>query len=290
MSAVTTADVLMCGPDLGADYDIRAHIGGGQMAEVYIAKHLPSRCVVAVKVLRDELCKDSVAVARFRREVETVSRLDSAHTIRFYDCGETSEGQLFIVMELLRGDDLASHVERVGRLPSGDVLAIVAQIATSLGDAHAAGVIHRDLKPENVHFVRDGSLELKVLDFGLAKLIDPRVKGNLTGKMVTVGTPAYLAPEAAVAGRESDWRADLYSLAVLTFELLTGALPYSGNTPLEMMLAHVQQPIPSACALNPELPRSVDVFFRTALAKDPKKRIASAVLFVRALADALQLH
>jgi len=290
ITAVGDADIVMSWPDIGTEYALSSYIGSGQMADVYVAKHLPSRCQVAVKVLRPELSKDKNAKARFRREVETVARLDSKHTIRFFDFGETAAGNMFIVMELMRGVDLRTHMKHHGPASAEDALVIITQIARSLSDAHTAGVIHRDLKPENVQFVRDGSVDLKVLDFGLAKLIDPQVKGKLTGKMVTVGTPAYLAPEAAVAGRRVDWRADLYSLAVLAFELLTGRLPFTEKRPMEMMIAHVTQPIPSALELRPDLPRSVDVFFRAALAKDPTRRIASAELFVRAFADALQPH
>jgi len=275
------------GQILDGRYQIVDALGTGQMATVYLAQQLSMHRDVAVKVLRKDLCRDKKALVRFRREVEAVARLRSPHTIEFYDFGETDNGALYIVMELLAGETLRDVLDQRPMLECSETLSIVQQIAMALGEAHAEGVIHRDLKPENVQLdIKTSPLQpfAKVLDFGLAKIQEPGDGvGTITGKAVTVGTPAYLAPEAAVAGRVNDWRCDIYSLGVMVFEMLAGRRPYQAKNPLQMLYAHTTKPIPPARELRPELPPDADAFFERALAKDPKERFSSA----RALADAL---
>jgi len=268
-------------------YQIIEQIGEGQMAAVYLAQQVSMSRNVAVKVLRKDLCADDNAMVRFRREVEAVARLKSPHTIEFYDYGETPDGALYIAMELLAGETLRDALDQRGPLPLGETLTIIRQVAMALGEAHAEGVIHRDLKPENIHLgTRTSPLQpfVKVLDFGLAKLQEPGDGvGTITGKAVTVGTPAYLAPEAAVAGRVNDWRCDVYSLGIMVFEMLTGQRPFEARNPLKMLYQHATAPIPSASRLREELPPDVDIFFQRAMAKDAADRFPSA----RSLADAL---
>ncbi|HUH03200.1 MAG TPA: serine/threonine-protein kinase [Kofleriaceae bacterium] len=286
-----TADDPLIGHSLLGRYRVRRFLGAGTMARVYLAHQVSVGREVAVKVLRSELTQDSDAAMRFRREIEAVARLRSPHTIEFFDCGETPSGYHFIVMEYLQGETLRARLDARGALPPGLAISIVAQVASALGEAHAAGIVHRDLKPENIHFTDHPSPLspfVKVLDFGLVQLADARHgSGRATGKHTTVGTPAYLAPEAATVGQAIDWRCDLYALGVITFQMLTGILPFSGRTPIEAMIAHVRDPIPSAAAMRPELGPAIDGFFAQVLAKDPQQRISNAALLAQSLSEAL---
>ncbi len=280
----------LIGHSLHGRYRVRRLLGAGTMARVYLAHQVSVGREVAVKVLRTELTDEDSAV-RFRREVEAVARLRSPHAIQFYDCGATPSGYTFIVMEFLEGETLRERLERRGALAPGETLSIVAQAASALGEAHAAGIVHRDLKPENIHFTdypSPLSPFVKVLDFGLAQLADSqRTPVDITGKHTTVGTPAYLAPEAAKVGHVTDWRCDIYALGVITFEMLTGVRPFGGRTPLEAMVAHVRDPIPSAFRLKPQLGPRIDDFFAQVLAKEPQERISNAALVAEALGEAL---
>jgi serine/threonine protein kinase len=284
------ADPLL-GQVLADRYRVDELIGGGGMARVYLAEQLSMARQVALKVLNTELLDDAEATARFRREVEAVTRLQSPHTISFIDFGETPNGLLFIAMELLDGETLRARLSREGTVPVDDAIAIVAQIANSLGEAHSAGVVHRDLKPENVQFASYPSPIqpfLKVLDFGLARVMEPAEGGNITGMHKTVGTPAYLAPEVAIKGGVADWRADLYALGVMAFEMLTGERPYDDKSPTKVILAHINAPIPSIAERRPDLRPEVDAFIQIAMAKKPEDRSPNAQAFYDSFAASLR--
>jgi len=272
----------MIGRTIDGRYRIARLLGQGNMARVYVAEQVCMGRNVAVKILLRELLVDKTAAGRFRKEVEAVSRLRSPHTIEFFDVGETAEGAPYIAMELLAGETLRERLDSDTLLPTWEVSTIVRQIACSLQEAHDAGVLHRDLKPENVHFsVQASPLQpfLKLLDFGFAKMLDPGDSENpiLTGKRQTVGTPAYMAPEMIVEERPVDHRSDIYALGVMCFEMLTGTRPYEARKAMEMVLAHVRSPIPSALERKPDLPKSIDDFFYSAMSKDPELRPQSAV-------------
>jgi serine/threonine-protein kinase len=282
-------------PNLGAvlagRYRLLRVLGSGQMARVYVAEQLAMARNVAVKVMRDELRLDEVAVQRFRREVGVVARLRSPHTIQCHDAGESDDHELFIAMELLAGETLRQRLERERVIVPDEVVQIAAQIGASLQEAHDAGVLHRDLKPENVFFCSHPSPLrpfVKVLDFGLAKLVSPEPGSlRLTDPHRTVGTPAYIAPEMVVRGRAIDHRADIYALGVMCFEMLTGERPFCHATPMAMAIAHVTQRIPRASEVNPSLPVAVDSFFESVLAKTPASRPADAGEVAERLAAAL---
>jgi serine/threonine-protein kinase len=198
-------------------------------------------------------------------------------------------------MELLAGETLRARLDREGTLEPACVLSIVRQICQCLEEAHAAGVLHRDLKPENVYLCPSSikgsgpsDLFVKVLDFGLAKLseLNERMM-NITSPSVTVGTPAYLAPEMALSDRKIDSRADLYALGVMTFEMLCGRLPFDEKTPHQMLMAHVRSPIPRPSQLASMLPKGCDAFMTVALAKQPEERFQSASAFAASLASAV---
>ncbi len=282
----------MLGRVIAGRFRVETLLGEGQMARVYAATQLSMSRRVALKVLRSELMQDAEASERFRREVRAVALLRSPHTIEFYDFGELEGGERYIAMEHLEGETLRQRLERHPKLAPPEVIAIVSQLAASLGEAHAAGVIHRDLKPENVEFVTAATPIrpfMKVLDFGLAKLVDPDDdEVHITGRHRTVGTPAYLAPESATSRGHVDWRSDLYSLAVIIFEMLVGQRPFQAPSPMQMLIAHLREAIPSARALGAELPAGIDQFFATALAKDPQERFANADTLLQALKNILK--
>jgi eukaryotic-like serine/threonine-protein kinase len=276
----------MIGKVIADRFRIESVVGEGQMSRVYVAEQLSMKRRVALKILRDELARDRDAVERFRLEVAAVTRLRSPHTIQFFDFGESP---LFIAMELLEGETLRTRLERDRQLSYDDVRAIVEQIAESLTEAHAADVLHRDLKPENVFLCGTPAPPkpfIKVLDFGLAKLLDR--SDRITAPSTTVGTPAYLAPEVALPGKTVDKRADLYSLGVITFEMLTGHRPFDAPSPMMMMLAHASEPVPDAYGDRPDLPSGLNAFMQVVLAKDPDERLADAATFAHVLDSALR--
>jgi serine/threonine protein kinase len=287
MSASSAESLL--GAVVADRFRIDALLGGGQMADVYVAEQLSMQRKVALKILRRELTMDGSAAARFRREVTAVNRLQSPHTIRFYDFGETDDGLLYIAMELLTGGTFRDRLEAAPGPTPGEILSVLRQTALSLDEAHAAGVIHRDLKPENLHLCGDLSSEeqpfVKVLDFGLARITDGVER--ITGPNTAVGSPAYIAPEMIVAGRKPDHRADLYALAVIAFEAIVGRRPYDLEDPLKVVLAHASHPIPRARELRPDLPEGFEDVVRMSLAKNPDERFQSGAALVRALSDAL---
>jgi serine/threonine-protein kinase len=287
------------GTVIAGRFKVISLLGEGQMARVYVAEQLSMKRKVALKILHPELNRHPSAPARFRREVEAVVRLRSPHTIVFHDFGQADDGALFIAMELLPGESLRSCLERAGALDPWLVLTIVRQLAGCLAEAHACGVLHRDLKPENIFLcpsdpfskqVLAQTPQVKVLDFGLAKL-SPSATGTvpeaITAPSMTVGTPAYLAPEAAIAGKTVDARADLYALGVLAFEMLCGRPPYQARTPHEMLQAHASSPIPQPSRMRAGLPRGCDGFIAVAMAKGPDERFQKAEALASALAAAL---
>jgi formylglycine-generating enzyme required for sulfatase activity len=255
------------------NYRLRERIGAGGMGQVFRAEHCRLRRVVAVKLLAPEWFGSEAARARFRREVETLARLRSPHIVAAHDAGE-SDGRDYLVMEYVEGRNLADLVREDGPLPVGRALDYLLQAARGLRDAHAAGIVHRDVKPANL--LVDAAGVVKVLDLGLARRSDSAAgASDLTGPHAVMGTAAYMAPEQAVDTRRADVRADVYSLGCTLFYLLTGQPPYAGNTPLEVVIAHREQPIPSLQAARPDCPPAVAALFRAMTAKKPEDRPSS---------------
>jgi serine/threonine protein kinase len=271
--------------ELGS-YRLEALIGRGGMGEVWRASHRMLARPAAIKLIKPELvgASDRAAAAaiiqRFRREAEAASFLESPHTIRLYDFGETRAGTFYFAMELLDGLDLESLVRRHGPLPPDRVVHILRQACHSLAEAHDRGLVHRDVKPANIYLCRLGRDHdfVKVLDFGLVKYDqDHSVMDTIrTSTELTTGTPAYMAPEMA-NGEAVDRRADLYALGCVAYWLLTGQLVFEADNPLRMLIQHIQaDPVPPGRRAGIVLPAGLESLIMRCLEKDPARRPSSA--------------
>ena len=206
-------------------------LGGGGMGRIWVAEHQTLQTEVAVKLLNAELAEDEQWLVRFRREAQAVAKIDSAHVVRVFDHGVTSENIPFIVMELLRGEDLGKRLERAPLLSIDEIALILTQTCKALGRAHELGVVHRDVKPENIFLTNEGNeLFIKVLDFGIAKQVTAKDM-ELTDSLTSFGTPYYMSPEQVMSAHSVDHRADLWALGVVTYQMVTGLRPFTGATP-----------------------------------------------------------
>ena len=264
-----------------------SRLGGGGMGSVWIAEHLALETRVAVKLIATGLASNAASVPRFRGEAAAAAQVKSPHVAQVLDYGVTARGTPFIVMELLEGRDLRARILAGAPLPPRETVAIVRQVARALTRAHELGIIHRDIKPENVFLchVDDEEPFVKVLDFGIAK----RESGpELTTTGTTVGTPYYMSPEQLIGSKAIDARSDLWSLAVMTFYMLTGRRPFTGETAAAIAVAIHSRRMPLPTELNPRLPSAIDAWFARACAREPSSRYPTAKELVAALAVALE--
>ena len=254
----------LTGTRLG-QYEIVERLGGGGMAVVYRAVQQPLGREVALKALSPELFQDEGFVKRFETEAKTLAKLDHPNILPIYDF-EVLEGVAFLTMPLIRGGTLRDILNR-GPLDTLTAWRYLREIGDGLQHAHDAGIVHRDLKPTNVLIHTDGRAMLA--DFGLARGAGQPT--HLTTIGLAIGTPGYMAPEQ-VMGHEVDKRCDIYAMGVLTFEMLTGRLPFIGSNRMEVAYATVNAPVPSAAKLNNALPDELDQLLAKVLAKDPAQR------------------
>jgi eukaryotic-like serine/threonine-protein kinase len=267
-------------------YELKERLGVGGMGEVWLASHRMLRRPAAIKLINPEaltsgtLSNDQALATRFEREAQATAELHSPHTIHLYDFGQTSENTFYYVMELLDGLNLKEIVQQYGPLCPERVVHILRQVCDSLHDAHQSGLIHRDIKPANIYLCRYGHEVdfVKVLDFGLVKESSGISKEDtgLTAAGILTGTPAFISPETAT-GTIIDARSDIYALGCVGYWLLTGHLVFDRETPLQMVLAHVQDSpdLPSRSSelsIPPELERVI----MACLAKKPAERPQSA--------------
>jgi serine/threonine-protein kinase len=250
-------------------YELEELVGEGGMSSVYRAHDTVLERRVAIKVLHEHFSRDPEYVERFRREARAIARLAHPNVVTVIDRGEW-EGRQFIVFEHVAGENLKAVIAREGPLPVDRALELACQIARALSFAHELGIVHRDVKPHNV--LLDGSGTAKVTDFGIARALDSDEALTATGTVL--GTGQYLSPEQA-NGERGDERSDQYSLGVVTFELLTGTAPYSGDNLMAVAMRHVRDPVPSVRALRPDVPERVDAVIARAMAKRPEDRFAS---------------
>ncbi len=235
----------LVGHVLDGKYTLISKLGEGGMGSVYLAEQATMGREVAIKVLRREFSQNRMAIKRFLREARAASKLAHPNTITVYDFGQSNDGLLYLVMEKLTGRPLADILDSDGSLPVERAVHILAQICDSLSEAHKNGITHRDLKPENI-FIEEkvGNPDfVKVLDFGIAKMAGDETTTQATAAGMICGTPAYMSPEQAM-GKEIDGRSDIYALGVLLYEMLTNEKPFEGDTPMEVMLKHINEPSP----------------------------------------------
>jgi serine/threonine-protein kinase len=249
----------LVGSTLDGRYELTAHLATGGMGAVFRARHVPLRKDVAVKVMRPDLTAAKDLVERFRQEAEIAARLEHENIVRVTDFGRSAEGYLFLVMELLEGESLFERLRREVLLPPEEAVPIFWQVCAALEAAHALNVVHRDLKPENIFLARlaDGREIVKLLDFGIAKFLEPTSSSSTAAGMV-VGTPEYLSPEQAVGG-VVDGRADLYSVGIIAWRALVGRHPFLPNEPRALIMAHALQPLPPITDERPELAQFPDL-------------------------------
>jgi hypothetical protein len=276
-------------------YHLEEKLDHGGMGEIWRARHRMLARPVAVKLIRPELMgiKSAVEAAslvgRFQREAEATAALHSSHTVALHDFGVTPEGTFYYVMELLEGLDLETMVRRFGKVPPERVIHLLVQACDSLAEAHAAGLVHRDVKPANILACHWGLKWdfVKVLDFGLVKATwSMGSDDHLTSEGTITGTPAYMAPEAALGGRDVDARVDLYGLGCVGYWLLTGERVFAGRTPVEVLMHHVKSPpVPPSDRVERDLPKDLEDLILCCLAKEPDQRPPSAEWLAARLAE-----
>ncbi len=279
----------LLGKTLGGKYTIQSVIGQGGMAVVYQAfDNLIERPVV-IKVMQAWLSNDERANERFKRECQLTAQLHHPNIIRVYDGGLLNNHEPYLVMEYVAGESLRRALDRHGPVPLKTAAAIVIQICRGLGEAHAAGIIHRDLKPDNilVEAVKGATQEIKILDFGIAYLVAGAHRLTQTGKLI--GTPAYIAPEQ-LKDRKIDARADLYAVGVILFELLTGKLPFEGETAESILTKQLFEPPPPLSSERADIPPGspIELVVLKALAKEPDERYQTAKEFEEAIEMSLK--
>jgi serine/threonine-protein kinase len=296
--ATAITDIFPPGAIISDRYRLIAPIAVGGMGAVYRAEHTLMQRRLAVKLLRPELADRDEAKKRFIREAQLCAQLDHPNCVTVYDFGVVGDDIFFLAMEFLEGESMADRLRKNGPLHAKEAVEVTCQVLDALGAAHALGIVHRDVKPANVMLIKqpDGLERVKLLDFGIAKAPAHQSRDEtghtltpITMHGLTVGTPEYIAPEQAL-GYAADGRADLYSLGISLFELLTGKLPFFSESPVAIVTAHVNDPppkpsrhAPPGFPITPELDR---VILRS-LAKRPDDRFANAAEFRQELLDAV---
>ncbi|HKT81291.1 MAG TPA: serine/threonine-protein kinase [Vicinamibacterales bacterium] len=263
-------------------YELVEMLGQGGMGEVWRARHRLLAREAAVKLIKPEVlgagnqAEAKVMQYRFEREAQATAALTSPHSIQLFDFGMTDEGRFYYVMELLNGRDLETLVRDFGPLSSERAVYLLRQVCHSLAEAHARGLVHRDIKPANIYVCRSG-LDydiVKVLDFGLVKLNRAdSTQTMLTSDHTTTGTPAYMAPEIILGHVDVDRRADVYALGCVAYFLVTGQLVFTGSTPMQILVQHVQaEPVPPSQRTELPVPPNLEAVILQCLAKDPAAR------------------
>jgi serine/threonine-protein kinase len=286
-SKVAAPDPLV-GVVIDRRYRIEFRLAAGGFGAIYRAIHVITGRPVALKILHPKLATEPDVVARFRREAAALAQLRSQHTITAYDFGQSADGMLYIVMELLQGESVWERFEALGPFAWRKLVVIMRQVCSALAEAHALGIVHRDLKPTNIHLepVGDNPDFVKVLDFGIAKILHGSSLDNsdLTKSGTVVGTFDYMAPEQMV-GAQTTGQSDIYTLGIVLYEMLTGERPFGHPETLTAMLSQRPPPITNFCEAPPEL----DELIARCLDKEPAKRFRDVLELADALDELLML-
>src|SRR5436190_9645073 len=268
---------------LGSSYTLEGEIGRGGMGVVFSARDERLKRQVAVKVLPPELAFREEIRLRFVREAETAARLSHPHIVPIHSVGESPDGLVYFVMAYVDGESLGAKLKRRGRLPPDESRRIMQETADALGAAHAVGIIHRDVKPDNI--LLEGSRgRVVVTDFGIAKALSSTTGGaTLTATGVAIGTPHYMSPEQAAGDREIDGRSDLYSLGVVSYQMLVGELPFQAPTVPGILMKQITERAPLVTDKRPDCPEDLAAAVMRCLEKDPEDRWSTADVLRRAL-------
>jgi serine/threonine protein kinase len=275
-------DTIQPGQMLGP-YRIINQVGRGGMATVYKAYQPSVDRYVAIKVLPSQLAESLEFTTRFQQEARIIAKLEHPHILPVFDYGE-SEGVSYFVMRYMDAGTLKEKMIEGRPLPLSDIDRLFTQLAEALSYAHSRGIIHRDLKPANVLIDSHGNVFLT--DFGIAKLLES-ASPRLTQTDAIMGTPAYISPEQA-QGHPVDQRSDIYSLGIILYEMVTGSVPFTAETPLAVLFKHISDPLPPPSLVKPDIPPVIEQVLLKALAKDPRDRFATAAEFVAAWKRALE--
>ena len=261
--------MIVKGAKINDRYQIIKTLGEGGMANVYLAYDTILNRNVAVKILRGDLASDEKFVRRFQREALSASNLSHPNIVEMYDFGE-EDGQNYIVMEYVPGKTLKQLLKKRGTLTVTEVIDIMLQLTDGMAHAHDSYIIHRDIKPQNIMILENGMI--KITDFGIAMALNAT---QLTQTNSVMGSVHYLAPEQ-VNGKGSTIRSDIYSMGIVMFELLTGVIPYKGDSAVEIALKHLKEPLPSIRKYLPDVPQTIENIILKSTAKNPKNRYADA--------------
>jgi serine/threonine protein kinase len=267
----------MLGRTIKGKYKLIDAGGRGSFATVYIARDTENNCIYAIKIMHQEFSNDGEFLARFQREAHILLNLSDPHIVRIVDYG-FDNNMNFIVMDYIDGQTLKYYLITYGPMEAGRALNYAHQIAEGLDTAYKQGVVHRDIKPQNI--LINAKDVVKIADFGLAR---GRETVTLTQSNVFMGTAYYISPEQAESGRSADTRSDLYSVATVLFEMLTGHPPFEGETAVDIVIKHMNEKVPSLSRLRPELPVEFDHFMQKAMAKRPVDRYQTPREFIAAL-------
>jgi serine/threonine-protein kinase len=269
-------------------YQLKQRLGAGGMGEVYLAEHVLLKQPCAIKLIRPERAGDTAILRRFEREVQATARLKHWNTVQIFDYGHAADGTFYYVMEYLPGLTLEQLVKQGGPLAPGRAVHLLLQICMALREAHAACLVHRDIKPANIMVCERAGMHdvVKLLDFGLVKAVGlARKEDTLTQQGVIAGTPAYMSPEQAGARDHLDARTDIYSLGAVAYFLLTGQPPFRGANAIELIVAHMYQPVRPLRDLRAEIPTDLEEIVLRCLEKDPNRRFQDAGSLHNALAS-----
>ncbi len=265
----TPREELTRGTTFANRYEIIEELGKGGMGKVYRVEDTELKQEIALKLIKPEISADKKTIERFRNELKIARNIRHKNVCGMYDLGE-KEGAYFITMEYIRGEDLKNLIRKMGQLSAGQAITIAKQVCDGLNEAHRLGVVHRDLKPQNIMIDTDG--DVRIMDFGIARSLGAK---GITGAGVMIGTPEYMSPEQ-VEGKEVDQRADIYSLGIILYEMVTGRVPFEGDTPFTIGIKHKGEMPQNPKELNTQIPEDLSNVIMRCLEKEKEKRYQSA--------------